>query len=146
MTKTTPALAGSIASTLITAHGGRVTRTRVAVLATLQAEGQPMSHDDLAAALVEQGEHHDRVTLYRALDWLVEQGIAHRVAGGDRVWRFAVARPEAHQHAHFHCGRCGQVLCLENLLPSFAIALPAGYRMDRAELTLHGTCPGCADR
>lgn len=136
----TPALE---AGALIAAHGGRVTRTRLAVLETLQAEGQPLSHDELAAALERGGQRHDRVTLYRALDWLVAQDIAHRVAGSDRVWRFAVARPEAHQHAHFHCAGCGQVMCLEDLLPSFAIALPSGYRMDRAELTLHGACPAC---
>ncbi|MBX3679537.1 Fur family transcriptional regulator [Cognatazoarcus halotolerans] len=132
------------ASRLISTHGGRVTRTRVAVLDILLASGQPLAHDEIAAALARDGIAHDRVTLYRNLDWLVEQGIAHRMAGDDRVWRFGVATAAAHEHAHFHCDACGQLFCLKALTPAFAIALPDGYRMNRAELIVHGACPHCS--
>ena len=70
---------------LIAAHGGRVTRTRVAVIEALQTSSHPLSHDEIGAALAADGIAHDRVTLYRALDWLVEQGIAQRIAGGERA-------------------------------------------------------------
>lgn len=128
---------------VIAAHGGRVTRTRVAVLEVLQATPHPLSHDELGAALDAAAIAHDRVTLYRALDWLVEQGIARRIAGSDRAWRFEALQPDGHRHAHFHCDRCGQVICLDELQPAFAVALPEGYRLDRAELVLHGACPDC---
>lgn len=128
---------------LIAAHGGRVTRTRVAVIETLQASSHPLSHDELGHALDDAAIPHDRVTLYRALEWLVEQGIARRIAGSDRAWRFEMLRADGHRHAHFHCDRCGQVVCLESLQPAFAVALPEGYRLDRAELVLHGACAAC---
>jgi Fur family ferric uptake transcriptional regulator len=131
------------AAKLIAAHGGRVTRTRVAVVEALGESDHPLTHDELAAALTRAGVAHDRVTLYRALDWLVEQGLGHRVAGGDRAWRYGLVRQAAHQHAHFHCARCGHVFCLENLQPAFALALPGGYQLERAELILHGACPAC---
>ena len=131
---------------LITAHGGRVTRTRVAVIETLQASSQPMSHEELGASLAAIDVPHDRVTLYRALDWLVEQGIARRIAGSDRAWRFEVVRADSHRHAHFHCDRCGQVICLESLQPAVAVALPDGYRLDRAELVFHGACATCGEQ
>ena len=128
---------------LITRHGGRVTRTRVAVVEALQECAQPLSHEELGARLVATDIPHDRVTLYRALDWLVEQGIARRIAGSDRAWRFEMVRPDSHRHAHFHCDRCGRVVCLESTEPSTAVSLPEGFQLDRAELVLHGACATC---
>lgn len=128
---------------LIVAHGGRVTRTRVAVIEVLQTSPHPLSHDDIGHALDAAAVAHDRVTLYRALDWLVDQGIARRIAGSDRAWRFEMLRADGHRHAHFHCDRCGQVVCLESLQPAVAVALPDGYQLDRAELVLHGACAAC---
>lgn len=128
---------------LIADHGGRVTRTRVAVIETLQLASEPMSHEELGIKLAAMEIPHDRVTLYRALDWLVEQGIARRIAGSDRAWRFEVVRPDSHRHAHFHCDRCGRVVCLESLQPAAAVKLPDGFQLDRAELVLHGACATC---
>ena len=128
---------------LISTHGGRVTRTRVAVLEALQASAHPLTHDELACALTASEVVHDRVTLYRALDWLIEQNIAQRVAGSDRAGRFELVQQDGHRHAHFHCDQCGQVICLENLSPAYAVALPQGFTLERAELVFHGACPDC---
>lgn len=128
---------------LIAARGGRITRTRLAVLEILQDSGHSLSHDDLAARLSAAAVPHDRVTLYRTLDWLVEQGLAHRIKGPDRAWRFNIGGEKSEHHAHFHCDRCGHVLCLESVRPDERFALPEGYRTDRAELVFHGTCPDC---
>jgi Fur family transcriptional regulator, ferric uptake regulator len=136
----------SSARELITAHGGRVTRTRVALIETLQGSSHPLSHDEIGAALAAIDIAHDRVTLYRALDWLVEQGIAQRVASGERAWRFEIARQGNHRHAHFHCDRCGQVLCLEDIPAEVSPSLPAGFEFDRAEVVLHGACADCGRR
>lgn len=127
----------------IAARGGRVTRTRLAVLETLQGSAHPLSHDELGERLAADDIAHDRVTLYRALDWLIEQGLARRIAGGERAWRFEIVRGAAHRHAHFHCDRCGQVLCLEQLETAPEAVLPVGYSVERAELVLHGRCAEC---
>ena len=91
----------------------------------------------------------DRVTLYRVLEWLTEQGLAHRHAGEDRVWRFAAA-PAAERgdapavpHAHFECSECGKIVCLETL-PLPAIPVPAGFRRREVEVTVKGSCAACA--
>ena len=127
----------------IAACGGRSTRTRVAVLDILSGAGRPLTHDEVGAALAAQRVAHDRVTLYRTLDWLVTHALAHRVAGTDRAWRFNATADEAHGHAHFHCRQCGGVFCLESLHPAFAATLPAGFRLERADLSFHGRCPDC---
>ena len=137
------AAASASARDLIAAHGGRVTRTRVAVIEALQSSSHPLSHDEIGAALAADAIAHDRVTLYRALDWLVEQGIAQRIAGGERAWRFEIRRGDEHRHAHFHCDRCGQILCLEDVPAAASPALPAGFELDRTELVLHGACADC---
>ena len=134
----------SSASSRIGERGGRATRTRTAVLEILTQAGRPLSHDDVAGALTAAAIGHDRVTLYRTLDWLVEQSLAHRVAGPDRAWRFNAVADERHSHAHFHCNRCAGVYCLENLQPAIAATLPSGFALERAELTFHGRCPSCS--
>ncbi|MDS4014422.1 MAG: transcriptional repressor [Candidatus Accumulibacter sp.] len=136
-------VAGPSSSQRIAARGGRVTRTRTAVLDMLRSASQPLAHDEVGAALAAAGIAHDRVTLYRTLDWLVTHGLAHRVAGSDRIWRFNAAVEEGRSHAHFQCARCGAVYCLENASPTLAAALPAGFHFQRAELTVYGFCPKC---
>jgi len=78
------------AEAAIRATGDRLTQPRVAVLATLLATDHAISHLDVTDAIA---RHHpvDRVTVYRVLEWLVTIGIAHRIAGDDRVWRFMLS-------------------------------------------------------
>ena len=125
----------------------RATPARERVLDILLAGPRALSHQEIEAAARESGLDFDRVTLYRVLDWLVTQGLAHKIEGRDRVWRFnAVTVTEAeHGHAHFHCSRCGKVFCLEQMQPSFALTLPAGFRYEKAELTIQGICPSCPE-
>jgi Fur family ferric uptake transcriptional regulator len=132
------------ASALIARHGGRVTRIRVAVVEALLGSGQPLNHDEIAAALATAGVRHDRVALYRAIDWLAGHGVARRIAGEARAGRFEIVRADGHHHAHFHCAHCGQVICLESPALPMSAMLPAGFRLDRAELVLHGACAACA--
>ncbi len=139
------------AETLLDQAGERPTPARITVLDILLAASRALAHSEIAVAARELGGNLDRVTLYRVLDWLVEKGLAHKIAGEDRVWRFNArsALPGAsaggHEHAHFQCSRCGRLYCLDELRPVFALALPPGFRCEHAELTLRGLCPDCTD-
>lgn len=89
----------------------------------------------------------DRVTIYRVLEWLVAHGLAHRIAGDDRVWRFNAAdEGHAGRHAHFKCNDCGEVICLEATAAARQIPLPPGYRSQEIELTVKGLCADCMPR
>jgi Fur family ferric uptake transcriptional regulator len=137
------------ADAAIRATSARVTAPRVAVLATLLTFDHAASHLDVAAAIA---AHHaiDRVTVYRVLDWLVTIGLAHRIAGDDRVWRYKAsgqprrAAPGHHMHAHFTCEQCGQTFCLDNIQPKLKIKLPAGFTSAEVDLKLRGQCAHCA--
>ena len=124
--------------------GARLTRARIDVLATLLDAGEALTHHDVERRL-RRSHDVDRVTLYRVLEWLTEQGLAHKLSGDDRIWRFSAAghRPARGGHAHFECSSCGKVICLDQTkLPS--IPLPAGYRRRDVEVTIKGNCDRCA--
>lgn len=129
---------------LVRQAGGRATPARAAVLGLLRSAPQPLSHREVEQALDAQGEAFDRVTLYRALEWLEASGLAHKVAGEDRVWRFRGSDDAHRAHAHFQCRTCGDTRCLEAVAPPSARA-PRGYRVESVALTLRGLCPTCKD-
>lgn len=135
------------AEACIRGMGERLTQSRLAVLTALLACEHAATHQDITAVLA---THHptDRVTVYRVLDWLVNIGIAHRIAGDDRVWRFrvnaATSTPVPHQHAHFTCDSCGQTYCLEGVTPQRNFKLPPGFLISQVDLKLRGRCAACA--
>ena len=133
----------SEAMALIEATGHRATEARIAVLDTLLSAEYALTHQEIEQRLASQKYVIDRVTLYRVLDWALKKGLAHKMTGDDRVWRFNAALSA--DHAHFHCNRCGQIYCLEHLTPAVALTLPKGFKFDHAELTVQGLCPNCTE-
>ena len=125
---------------LVRATGERVTRARVAVIGVLLSARQALSHQEVEAHLA--GQHIDRVTVYRVLDWLVEAGLAHRIVAADRTWRFMADRKRHGNHAHFLCNACGKMLCLDQP-PAARMGLPRGFRSQSIELTVRGLCASC---
>lgn len=132
------------AQTRLDDSGGRATPARISVLSLLLDAKSALTHQELEASAQQQGLSFDRVTLYRALDWLVDQGMAHKVLGIDRSWRYnALDEVSVKQHAHFHCTSCSQVFCLEKLQPTLLYSLPTDYKVEEVELNLQGNCPNC---
>jgi len=133
------------AANLLATTGARQTRARREVLGALLAAGQALSHHEIERRL-KRGHDVDRVTLYRVLEWLTANGLAHKLAGDDRVWRYSAAghvHIHGRSHAHFECSSCGKVICLDEArLP--AISLPVGYRRRAVEITVKGRCDACA--
>jgi Fur family transcriptional regulator, ferric uptake regulator len=131
--------------------GARVTGARVKVLAVLLRADEALTHTELQRRL-EHGESQevlDRVTLYRVLEWLVEAGLAHRVSGPDRIWRFSAQsadHPAHGHHGHFKCRRCERMFCMKashGLARTVRAMLPDGFSGDEVELTVLGWCAAC---
>jgi Fur family ferric uptake transcriptional regulator len=152
--KVNNALLRANAEQQIRATGQRLTQPRIAVLTALLASDHASSHQDVATTL-STNHNIDRVTVYRVLDWLVEVGIAHRIAGDDRVWRFmlnhvdtsakqANVHQHAHQHAHFTCNQCGQTFCLNDMPGPFNFQLPSGFQPTEVDLKFRGACSHCS--
>jgi Fur family ferric uptake transcriptional regulator len=141
---------GGPATALLRTTGERVTEPRVAVLEALLAFDHAASHLDVTDAL--NGQAIDRVTVYRVLDWLVSVGLAHRIAGDDRVWRYMASNTKKSQkpgaqhsgHAHFTCDTCGQTFCLESVKPKIDLNVPHGFRTSEIDVKVRGRCAHCA--
>jgi len=132
----------------------RLTSARVKVLAALLDADRAFSHQDMQDAFTDM----DRVTLYRALDCLTDAGLAHKIAGDDRVFRYSAgaehgARSDAaphHQHGHFKCTRCARVFCLDSIGEAGLLrnaldeSLGKGFQSHDIEFTIKGWCADCA--
>lgn len=115
----------TLAETRLRRASVRITRARVKVLAALLGANRAFSHNEVQDTFADM----DRVTLYRALDCLIEAGLAHRIAGDDRIFRYSVTSSDnpgdgridddgsqgaQHQHGHFKCTQCARVFCFGN--------------------------------
>lgn len=138
----------------------RPTPARVKVLAALLGAERAFSHQDVQDAM----DDMDRVTLYRALECLTEAGLAHKIAGDDRVFRYSAGAGDAashpgashghgqphHQHGHFKCTRCAKVFCLDSigeaglLRNALQESLGKGFQSHDIEFTIKGWCADCA--
>ena len=126
-------------------HGLRPTPTRRAVLRAFRGQPYALSGADIEKEL---GAGTDRITLFRTLKAFVDQGLLHRVADETDVVRYAACSIEcsagAHfdNHVHFKCGTCAHTYCLSQVaIP--AVALPGGFRAERRDYLLSGTCQLC---
>jgi Fur family ferric uptake transcriptional regulator len=134
------------AEAMLRGTGARVTRPRVEILAVLLGSERALSHNEIDGR-VNAALGIDRVTVYRVLDWLGEQGLAHKIAGEDRVWRYnAAERAHSQSHAHFQCERCGTVICLDEPARGFRVRVPRGFVSHQISLTVKGRCATCAVR
>lgn len=151
----------NLARDAIRALGARVTATRVHVLAALMGSPSALSHQELFDR-IGSTVSVDRVTVYRVLEWLVQSGLAHRIAGEDRVWRFSVAGHgeqegaaglvDAHQHhqsdphGHFQCDSCRRMFCIDAPvgIEQNLERLPEGFEGRDVEMVVRGLCPACA--
>lgn len=134
------------------AHGVRLTPIRRQVLEALYATHKPLGAYDLVAQLAAGPESGGRplapVTVYRALDFLMEQGLAHRLASRNAF----IACPHGHGPgdlvAFLICERCGGVDERASAPLSQAVAgLLAGERFQaqRQVLEISGRCGHCRD-
>lgn len=88
----------------------------------------------------------DRVTIYRVLDRLLEEGVIHKIVNTDGVVKYAgchsCTEKHHHNHIHFSCQKCKSVTCLEGVEPTYK--LPKKYKVSEMNFTLSGLCPQCS--
>ena len=123
--------------------GLRATRQRVAALQLLRSiHGHPTSAEVYDRLLAEHGRL-SRKTVYEILDALVRAGLAARVATAGGPVRYE-SRMEPHDHAA--CRRCGRLYDVPLTRAGRTrnpAGLPAGFEVERVEVTIRGVCRGC---
>jgi Fur family zinc uptake transcriptional regulator len=88
-------------------------------------------------------------TVYRALDFLLEQGLIHKL---ERLNAYVGCTDAGHDHHHPHqfliCRRCGTTTEIADHAVAHAIeaaARAAGFAVARATVEIEGECARCAD-
>lgn len=133
------------AEALARTRGLRLTPVRRRVLEILLERHGAMGAYEVLDRLSEEGYGHQPPVAYRALDFLVEHGLAHRIR---RINAFiACAHPGKDHHAAFLiCRNCRAVaeLPADGLRSALeAGAREAGFGIERVSLEASGLCPGC---
>ena len=134
------------AEALCQERGARLTEQRKAVLGLLCASEKPLSAYELLERMRGVVRNPAPPTVYRALDFLVEHGLVHRLESLNAY--VGCAHPD-HPHASqfMICDDCGDVAEVED--PSVAMSLKAagneiGFRTRRPVVELLGTCAQCS--
>jgi Fe2+ or Zn2+ uptake regulation protein len=79
-------------------------------------------------------------TVYNCLDALVQCGLARQVTVDRGAARFC---PNMQEHCHFYCDNCSHVFDVDLPEGSPAVRLAEGFKVERFEIAIHGTCPNC---
>lgn len=127
------------------ANGVRFTPIRRRVLELIDASSGGLKAYDLLAALSAEHAAARPPTVYRALEFLIQQGLAHRIESQNAY--VACACPEhAHGFQLLICRACGYVEEIHFDDASRQLAERAkgeGFRVERQTIELIGLCAPC---
>ncbi|MET0297133.1 MAG: Fur family transcriptional regulator [Microbacterium sp.] len=131
------------------ARGVRVTAERRAVIEALADTHEHLSADEVAHLLEASSPKVHRATAYRALDLLVELGIASRRHATNEATTYHLVTETSAEgaHLHAHCRLCGSVVGVPADALDAArrtIAAEAGFVIEPPQTTLVGLCARCA--
>ena len=125
----------------------RLTPVRRRTLEILAGEGRAIGAYALLDRLREEGLGAQPPVAYRALDFLVTNGMAHRLGGSGGY--VACAHPgEPHTPALLVCRTCGVVEETRSAPAKGALGAAArasGFRIERAVVEAEGLCPSCVE-
>ena len=126
-------------------HEARLTPARERVLELIWQSHKPLGAYDILAQLGANGHNAAPPTVYRALDFLQQYGLVHRIASLNAF--IGCAHPGKHHCGTFLiCRNCGNVLELSSIHVTEAIdrvAAAEAFKVDQITLEISGLCPRC---
>lgn len=132
------------------AKGGGLTEIRRSVLTLIIDARGPVGAYTLLDRLKAERKNATPVTIYRALDFLMENGLIHKI---ERLNAFVVCAETGEHEHHDHsvqfliCRTCGTVAEMEDHGIAAAVSKAAGktgFRPDHATVEVEGTFGSCA--
>ena len=126
----------------------RLTPQRLEVLRLLTQQAGAISAYDLLDLLRASEPQAKPPTVYRALDFLLEQGFVHRVESTNSYVLCHLFDQPTHSSAMFICDRCGAVKeqgaeGVEDIMQQLAAEL--GFALHHNVIEAHGLCENCVE-
>ena len=133
-----------VAAQHCTARGARLSVSRRRVLrALLQAE-HPLGAYAILERMAEDGARPLPPTVYRALDFLMAEGLAHKIHSANTYLACCeVGRPHAAEM--FVCRRCGDAREVPRRGDAGPADVPAGFAVENVVMEVRGLCRACRD-
>lgn len=127
--------------------GARLTPLRRLVLELVISSGRPVGAYELLDRIRERGHKGAPPTVYRALDFLQQHGLVHRISMANAF--VACSHPGDEHHALiFICTRCGNSVELEENQVSASVEARAealGFQVPGRPIEVAGTCRMCRE-
>lgn len=120
----------------------RNTRQRGAIRRVLQRAGRPLTPAEILADARREIGGMGIATVYRNLRVLLDERWLTAVELVGEPARYELAGQG--EHLHFRCRSCTGVFDVPAVPFSPNGNLPAGFRLERHEIVLHGLCRDCA--
>ena len=136
----------SEADTLCAQKGLRLTALRRRVLELVWQSHKPLGAYDILAVLSEEdGRRAAPPTVYRALDFLLENGLVHRIASLN-AFTGCNHPTHVHQGQFLICRECHAAIELQSPTISEAVTTAAadvGFAVEGQTVEIIGVCSGC---
>ncbi|MEZ5931267.1 MAG: Fur family transcriptional regulator [Alphaproteobacteria bacterium] len=128
-------------------RGVRLTPVRERVLDLLWQAHRPLRAYDILETLSAEGFGSQPPVVYRALDFLIEQGFAHKI---ERLNAYLACDCPTDDHGakFLICTACERVAEFDDRAIAEAlseVAAGSGFMIGRATLEVEGLCPDCCD-
>jgi Fur family zinc uptake transcriptional regulator len=138
----------SEAERLCLARGAKLTPLRRRVLEILLQAGHPLGAYAILNVLAKEGRRPLPPTVYRALDFLLAQGLVHKVHSINSFMACCISdRPHAAElFVCRHCGSTREVPRRSWQRDIAAAEAPPGFAVESLILEVQGTCHDCRER
>lgn len=126
-------------------RGLRLTPLRRQVLQLVWDSHEPVKAYDVLARLQETHANAAPPTVYRALEFLQEQGFVHRIQSMN-AYLGCGAASESHDSQFLICRDCGEVAELDDAEISDLLSRKArtlGFHIDNETIEIRGRCASC---
>ena len=134
---------GSDYAPQLRSRGFRMTPQRMAILHVLHHAGTHLSPTEVYKQAKRDFPRLTEPTVYRTLEFLTQNGLAHLSQAGNGRLRYQIA---GNDHHHVACRICGNEIevkhaLLENLYRK--LESTSGYLRIDSHVTFFGVCPEC---
>jgi Fur family zinc uptake transcriptional regulator len=127
-------------------RGSRLTPVRRRVLELVWRNHEPVGAYALLDVLRDEGWSAAPPTVYRALDFLLENGLIHRIESRNAFVGCSDPR-HPHHGQHLICRRCGSVTEIADAAIRGAVrtaAASVGFTVEGQTIEISGVCAACA--